>query len=371
MGHCGFVWSATGERHPPPCPIGVLITSEVVMTDTVDLPAIMNTEREMTVQEISMQALKINQILEAVMVPDIHYGVIPGTKKKTLYQAGAEKICMTFRLAPRYEVEDLSDPQGNFYRYRAKCSLVTIRDGMFVGSAMGEASSAEEKYQWEYAVNQKHFDTTPSDKRRIHFKRDGTEIMQVQRNCADLANTVLKISCKRAYVSAVKGSTAASDLLDVDLDEEAVADLKKAQEKEAPKQKEQKAKTAQSVTRLAFGRSKGKTIDDPTVPIEDLEWMQKYLTDGLSKPERAKWQAADRATIALLDVEIGKRKNDEPESSASAGEAISDEVWSRLCKDWAWQRKLEYEALKAELGIDHASNIDPSYRAAFKQRMEA
>lgn len=332
---------------------------------TEELPAVINTDREMSVQEISAQSLKIHHILEAVMQEDIHYGLIPGTPKKTLYQAGAEKICMTFRLAPRYEVEDLSDPTNNFYRYRAKCSLVTISEGRFVGSAMGEASTMEEKYQWEKAVNEKHWDSTDPTRRRIHFKKDGTEVFQVQRNCADLANTVLKIACKRAFVSATKGATAASDLLDVDLDEEAVADLKNQEMKEQskPKQKEKPS------PKLAFGRSKGKAINDPSVPTEDLEWMGKYLTEGLKKPERARWKAQDEEMIALLSAELDRRSKDVPNENTAEGEVISDDEWKRLTKDWAIHRKLDYEALKAELGIEHASRIDPAKRRAFQQRM--
>lgn len=334
------------------------------MQDTQDLPSVINVDREMSVQEISAQSLKIHHILEAVMQEDIHYGLIPGTPKKTLYQAGAEKICMTFRLAPRYEVEDLSEPTNNFYRYRAKCSLVTIGEGRFVGSAMGEASTAEEKYQWEKAVNERHWESADPTRRRIHFKKDGTEVLQVQRNCADLANTCLKIACKRAFVSATKGATAASDLLDVDLDEEAVADLKKQEQAQAkPKTKEK------PVPKLAFGRSKGKSITDPLVPIEDLEWMGKYLTDGLQKPERARWKAQDEEMIALLRAELDRRANASPEQDAAEDQPISDDEWARLTKDWAIHRKLDYIALKAELGIEHASKIDPAQRRAFQQRM--
>lgn len=335
------------------------------MQEYSDLPAVQNVEREMSVQEISAQSLKIHSILETVMQEDIHYGMIPGTPKKTLYQAGAEKICMTFRLAPRYEVEDLSEPTNNFYRYRVKCSLMTIGEGRFVGSAMGEASTMEEKYQWEKAVNDKHWDTTDPTRRRIHFKKDGTEILQVQRNCADLANTVLKIACKRAFVSAAKGATAASDLLDVDLDEDAVADMKKQEMKEA-----RVAKLKESTApKLAFGRSKGKAISDPSVPVEDLEWMRKYLTDGLQKPERAKWKAADEGLISILSEELSKRSSASPGLNTDEPEAISDDEWKRLTKDWAIHQKLAYEALKAELGIEHASKIAPEQRAAFKQRM--
>lgn len=334
------------------------------MTSEQDLPAVVNTDREMTIQELTGQALKIHSILTAVMQKGIHYGVIPGTDKKALYQAGAEKICVTFRLAPRYEVEDISEPSSNFYRYRVKCSLVTIRDGLFVGSAIGEASTAEEKYQWQQAVNEKHWEVTDPTRRRIHFKRDGTEVLQVQRNCADLANTVLKISCKRAFVSAVKGATAASDVLDVDLDEEAVKELRQDQQ---PKEK-QKPKLSTG-PKLAFGRSKGMAINDPSVPVEDLEWMWKYLTEGLQKPERAKWKAQDEEMIALLRSELDRRTNASPEPNAAEEKPISDEEWARLTKDWAIHRKLDYAALKAELGIEHASRIDPAQRRAFQQRM--
>lgn len=335
-----------------------------------DLPVAVNVDREMTTQELLNQALRIDEVLKRVMKQDIHYGVIPGTQKPTLYQAGAEKICATFRLAPRYEVEDLSDPQENFYRYRAKCSLHTIRDGLFVGSAMGEASSAEEKYQWEAAVCKEHYDSTDAGRRRIKFKktRDNeagfVEILQVQRNCADLANTVLKIACKRAFLSAVKGATAASDIMDVDLDEEAVADMKRSEAKEQVKPKQK----APSAPKLAFGRSKGKSIDDPSVPIEDLEWMMKYLSDGLQKPERAQYHAKDKETISSLMLEIDRRTNAAPGLNSAAPD-VPDDVWKDMCATWAKSQPKDYKALKAELGIEHAGELPPEERAGFRDRM--
>jgi hypothetical protein len=79
---------------------------------TQDLPITVDVDRPMTTGELSKQAHLIAAILDQVMVKDVHYGVIPGTQKPTLYQAGAEKICATFRLAPRDDVEDLSEPHN-------------------------------------------------------------------------------------------------------------------------------------------------------------------------------------------------------------------------------------------------------------------
>lgn len=327
-----------------------------------ELPVVVNIDREMTVKELSAQSLKIHQVLEAVMVEDIHYGVIPGTEKagkKTLYQAGAEKICATFRLAPKYDVEDLSEPHSNLYRYRVKCSLYTIRDGMFVGSAMGEASTAEEKYQWEQAVNQKHWETTDPTRRRIKFKKDETEVLQVQRNCADLSNTVLKIACKRAFVSATKGATAASDLLDVDLDEEAVADLKKQEQVQAkPKAKPKPA------PKFPYGKHKGVGIDDPGVTVEDLNWWIGRLTSDLVEGKNKQYEKSNRAFLEALQAE--KLKRDQASSSA-----ITDDAWKDACALWQASHSAIYAEVCISMGLDDALSLEPSKRVEFHEKIRS
>jgi len=334
--------------------------------DMIELPVSQHVEREMTTQELMAQSIRIHEVLTKVMVKDIHYGVIPGTQKPTLYQAGAEKICSTFRLAPRYDVDDLSDPQENFYRYRAKCSLHTIRDGLFVGSAMGEASSAEEKYQWEAAVCQEQYDATDPSRKRIKFKkvREGghEEILQVQRNCADLANTVLKIACKRAFLSAVKGATAASDILDVDLDEETVRDLKQAEAKE-PQKLKPKPKQAPI---MPFGHSKGKRIDDAEVPVQDLAYMLKYVSDNIGSEKRARYEKQDREFIKALQEELDKRSATPPETGS---ETIPDDVWADLCQLWEQTKTDQFVALQEELGVKNALRLAPEYRVSFRDRM--
>lgn len=328
-----------------------------------DLPAVVNLDRPMSVNEVLTQSMIVHEILTRVMVNDIHYGTLPGCKKPSLYQPGAEKICVTFRLAPKFDVEDLSEPRENFYRYRVKCSLYTIRDGLFVGSAMGEASTAEEKYQWEAALNQRHFDATEPDKRRIKFKRtkDGEveEIQQVQQNAADLANTVLKMACKRALTSVTKGATGASDIFDVDLEEDAVAKLAKEETKEAPKMK---AKAAPA-PKLNFGRSKGKHIDDPTVPVKDLKWMLENIESGLGSPDRKKWEASDKKMIAALQHEIEKRaKPAEPKGDVRG--PIGDEEWMNCIAVFQGDYLAEYERACTELKVE-GEKVPQGQRWAF------
>jgi hypothetical protein len=335
-----------------------------------DLPVVASSDRPMSVQEIMNQSLTVHEVLTRVMVKDIHYGQIPGTDKPTLYQAGAEKICSTFRLAPKYEVEDLGEPHNNFYRYRVKCSLYTIHSGYFVGSAVGEASSAEEKYQWEKAVCQEHWDKTDPSRRREKFKKadndDGfVRILQVQRNCADLANTVLKIAVKRSFTSTVKGATAASDILEVDLDEEPVADLHREEKKDLPKPK---AKVKTRV--LAYGKHKGTAIDNEVIPLDYLQWLVKSTKDNLGSDKRKAYEKDDRQLISDLEAEIAKREKQPQEPDKPKPHSMSDEEWVDFCSLAAEMEPLLYMKACEEFGVKDAGALPNDKRQAFQDRVK-
>lgn len=330
---------------------------------TQELPVATNVDRPMSVTELLAHSMTIHEILTRVMVKDVHYGVIPGTEKPTLYQAGAEKICATFRLAPRYEVDDLSEPHNNFYRYRVKCTLHTIRDGFFVGSAIGESSSAEEKYQWEKAVCQKQWDLADPSRRRIKFKRSNNqdgfeEILQVQRNCADLANTVLKIAVKRSFTSATKGATAASDLLEVDLDEEPVADLHREEQKEQPKPRA-KEKPAQ---KLPFGRSKGKAINDQDVPLEDLQYMKDSVEKSIGDPKRKAYESSNRELLAAISAELKRR--------STSSQEMTNEEWADYCALVLSTQEEAYAQACIDFKVQDPTELPAPLRTRFQQRIK-
>lgn len=172
--------------------------------------------KPMTAVEIRAQVQAIQQVMEAVMKPDVHYGKIPGTQKNTLYKAGSEKILSTFRIAVDPVVEDLSTPDCYRYRVVARGVLPT---GEIVGAGVGEASTDEEKYKWRGAVCQAEFDATPEDRKRIKWDRYGKQTPQVRTNPADLANTVLKMAKKRAQIDLTLTATGASDVFEQDLED--------------------------------------------------------------------------------------------------------------------------------------------------------
>ena len=183
--------------------------------------ALMPAQGRMSVAEVTQHAIAVQQVMAAVMRKDVHYGVIPFTDKPTLYKSGAEVLCMTFRIADEYKVEDLSTP--DVIRYRVICTGRHQTTGTELGQGMGEGSTSEEKYKWRKAVCKEEFDATPVGMRRTKFSKGKNNTHytadQVRTEPADLANTVLKMACKRAKMAMVLSVTAASDCFTQDLED--------------------------------------------------------------------------------------------------------------------------------------------------------
>lgn len=168
----------------------------------------------LTAIAIRAQVNLVQEVMQATMQKDVHYGTIPGTPKPTLYKPGAEKLCMTFRIAPSYKVEDLST--ADIVRYRVTCIGKHQTSGTVMGEGMGECSSGEEKYKWRKAYDEE-FAATPDDKKRIKYGKYTAK--QVRTEPADLANTILKMACKRAQVAMTLNVTAASDIFTQDIED--------------------------------------------------------------------------------------------------------------------------------------------------------
>lgn len=172
------------------------------------------------------------------------YGIIPGTKKSTLFKSGADKLCDVYGLADRYRIvmreEDFTN---NLFDYTIECSLYRKTDEMFVGSGLGSCSSYESRYRYRKAER-----TCPECgaaaiiKGKTEFGggwvcwrkkggcdakfRDGDAAIEAQsvgrvenEDLADVKNSVLKVALKRAKVAAVIGVTRSSGIFTQDLDD--------------------------------------------------------------------------------------------------------------------------------------------------------
>jgi hypothetical protein len=151
---------------------------------------------ELTVEEVVAQADKIKAAMTKAMDEGVHFGTIPNTPKPTLFKAGAEKLCLLFRLDPQYQsVETFT---GEHLAVKSVCTLWHIPTGQRFGSGEGSCSTREAKYAWR--------------------RRDGQRVPNP--DLADQYNTVLKMANKRALVAAVLNCTAASDVFTQDLEDD-------------------------------------------------------------------------------------------------------------------------------------------------------
>jgi hypothetical protein len=183
--------------------------------------AVLNPEaRALTAVEVKAHVNLIQQVMQAVMKPKVHFDTIPGTDKPTLLKPGAEVLMSTFRIAVDPRVTDLST--SDEIRYRVFCIGTHQTSGTVLGTGLGECSSNEEKYKWRRAVCEEEFDQTPEDRRRVKFGRKTGghyTVQQVRTEPADVANTILKMAKKRGLVDFTLTALAASDIFAQDLED--------------------------------------------------------------------------------------------------------------------------------------------------------
>jgi ribosomal protein L37AE/L43A len=205
---------------------------------------------DLDVQRVVTQTIAIQKVMKAVMRPGEHYGVVPGTEKRdkdgrdiskpSLFQPGADKLCLLFRIRPEYEVDAVE--REDFIALKVRCRLFHIPSGELWGEGMGSANSREARN-----ANQATARICPSCRKPAisrgaakfgggwycNKSKDGCgakfadnapdivdQVGQVdQRKIWDLHNTMLKMACKRARVAAVLTATAASDIFTQDLED--------------------------------------------------------------------------------------------------------------------------------------------------------
>lgn len=198
---------------------------------------------ELSVGDLVAQVSKIQQVMEAVMKENLHYGKIPGCgDKPTLLKPGAEKLALLFRLCPSFDVT-LTELPGGHREYRVLCTLTHIPTSAMIAQGVGSGSTMEAKYRYrggerkcpecgkpaiikgkqEYGGGWLCFAKKggcghkwPDGAKEI----EGQSVGRVENpDIADTYNTVLKMAKKRAQVDATLSATGASDIFAQDLED--------------------------------------------------------------------------------------------------------------------------------------------------------
>ena len=286
----------------------------------------------------------IQALMKRAMVQGIDYGQIPGTgSKPTLLKPGAEKICVMFRLCPKYTTQKHWD--GPHLTVETVCSICDL-DGNELGQASSMCSTREAKYAWrkgerlcpkcgkpaiikgkaEYGggwvcftkkggCNAKFADADKSITGQSVERVENTDL-------ADSYNTVLRIAEKRAYIAAVRLVTASSALFDEEVpDAEHVHEPEPEPAKPEPPKPAEKQMTA--ADKIAWFRDAISKAETPTGgrkhAYDQLAWITAKIDEQKFTPEVSKdlcyWVCMKSASVAdsmarldTLNEEVAKLK---------------------------------------------------------------
>ena len=203
------------------------------------------------------------EVIQKAVKPGHDIGIIPGTNKPTLLKPGAEKIVMMMGLSSRYEIMDkVEDYEKGFFSYNIRCTL--SRNGYDICEGVGNCNSRESKY--------------------------------VKADPYSIANTILKMAKKRAYVDAALSVASLSDIFTQDLEDMEGLEIQST----GPSHRDNQG-VALLDQQITFGKHKGRTLGDL------LENERGYL-EWLAKSDNQKWspiaqQVLEESSKAPADPE--------------------------------------------------------------------
>ncbi len=145
-------------------------------------------EFAITLGEAEERIQLLQEFVKRYMIPGQDYGMIPGCQKPSLFKPGAEKLCDVYGLSKHVEVLDkVEDWEKPFLHYQVKVTLVNKRSGHVEAEGIGSANSKENKF--------------------------------AKQDTYTIANTLLKMSKKRALIDAVLSATRSSGIFSQDLED--------------------------------------------------------------------------------------------------------------------------------------------------------
>lgn len=214
------------------------------------------TRDEISVQQLVSQRALIQDVMQRVMKKDVHYGVIPGVKKPSLFKPGGEVLNVLFRLAPSYRSEKIWHDDGHL-TVITTCTLTHIPTGLTIAEGEGLCTTRETRYAYRQGGRTCPACGATGTIRKSKFPPRETDYPGAQRSdppgwychaasggcganyaandeaitnqedvgrvenpdLADTYNTVLKMGGKRAMLAAVLNGTAASDVFTQDVED--------------------------------------------------------------------------------------------------------------------------------------------------------
>jgi len=304
-----------------------------------------NLPAELEPEDVVRQVRKIQEVMEKVMRKDEHYGKpFPSAPKPTLLKPGAEKLGLTFRLAPKFRVQKTEMGAGH-REYEVLCSLRHIVSGAEWGDGVGMCSTMEAKYRYIYentgkAVPKEYWDErAPEILGGKEYKAKKTGKMwqifkQVENdNPADFYNTVLKMAKKRAHVDAILSATAASDIFTQDLEdlppEEGAVDTWGKENEKAKTTRRKKADEKVTQDLKDSVKQEGSKADLNEIDKDKAEEKSGYFK-WLERMGKAKEKISEAQAIEKYYDVLGHYGYEKSNQVPSADKRTQDEIIKEL-----------------------------------------
>jgi ssDNA-binding Zn-finger/Zn-ribbon topoisomerase 1 len=169
-----------------------------------------------------LQAIQhFQSLVQSSLIKDMDYGIIPGVKKPSLYQPGAEKIAKLLDLAEYYDMmTEIEDWEKGFFYYKIRCTLKLIGTDIVISQGLGSSNSKEPKFKYRWLwpgdvppnMDKSKLVTRKTKKGGLQYRFDNEEIFEI-------VNTILKMGKKRAFIDAVKSAGRLSNLFTQDVED--------------------------------------------------------------------------------------------------------------------------------------------------------
>ena len=282
-----------------------------------------------------MQAInRFQQIVHSTMIPDLDYGIIPGTTKPTLLKPGAEKIAKLLGLSDQYEILDKSeDWHEPLFRYLIKCRLIHLATGSVISEGLGECNSMESKYRWRESKRKCPVcgvEAIIKGKEQygggwLCFKKtggcgakwedgepeiEGQTIGRVENDdIYSQVNTILKMAKKRALVDAALSAGRLSDIFTQDMEDTGHAETKKPPAEEQKQASKETGEVIEPGTDLAavILRNPGEFY---TACLEHFKLSKSKVDAEIAEYDITKIDQRKRAWETIITI-YGHRINSE------------------------------------------------------------
>lgn len=157
----------------------------------MDIDRDQRNEFKISLEEAKHKLMDLKKFHTEMMKEGVDYGNLPNTSKKCLFKPGAEKLCSYYGFSIQFELMDKAEDYENRYMsYMIKVILINKCTGIVEAEGIGSCNNYETKYKKQDVFN--------------------------------LANTILKMAKKRAFVDAVLLATRSSDIFTQDIEDDPI-----------------------------------------------------------------------------------------------------------------------------------------------------